>query len=86
MKLFNVTYEKICSPSEGLYMKEYKGYYMCSSLDRLYNYLENELHVTVKNIEILHYFQVDPPKKIEKKNKNKNTTKGIAYGLGKHEI
>ena len=53
MKLFKVTYEKLCHPSEGIFVKEYQGYYFCHSLDRLYNYIENEQHLTVKNIEIL---------------------------------
>lgn len=53
MKLFKVTYEKICDPSEGIFIKEYEGYYLCNSLDRLYNYIENEQHLTVKNIKIL---------------------------------
>jgi len=53
MKLFKVTYEKISPPSEGLIWKEHQDYYLCNSLDRLYNYIENEQHLTVKNIEIL---------------------------------
>lgn len=53
MKLFKVTYEKMCHPNKGIFFEEHKGYYFCQSLDRLYDYIENEQHLTVKNIEIL---------------------------------
>ena len=53
MKLFKVTYEKMCSPSEGFHRIKEEAYYFCNSLDRLYNYIENEQHLTLKNIEIL---------------------------------
>lgn len=53
MKLFKVTYEKMSSPSEGFHRIQEEAYYFCYSLDRLYNYVENEQHLTVKNIQIL---------------------------------
>tara|TARA_R100001510_G_C7618806_1_gene180215 strand:- start:226 stop:423 length:198 start_codon:yes stop_codon:yes gene_type:complete len=55
MNLYKVTYEKLCHPSEGIFIKEYEGYYMSNSLDRLYDYIENEQHLTVKKIEILQH-------------------------------
>lgn len=59
MRLFKVTYEKMCNPSKGFYKEEHKDYYFCRSLDRLYNYIENEQHLIVKNIEILNCTLVD---------------------------
>ena len=42
MKLFKVTYEKMCHPSRGIFFEKHKAYYFCHSLDRLYDYIENE--------------------------------------------
>ena len=53
MRLFKVTYEKLCHPSEGIFLKEYEAYYMSNSLDRLYDYIENEQHLTVVSIKLL---------------------------------
>lgn len=53
MKLFKVTYRKISHPSNGLHWEEHQSYYTCNSLDRLYNYIENEEHLTILAIEIL---------------------------------
>ena len=67
MKLFKVTYEKMCNPSKGFYKEEHKGYYFCYSLDRLYNYIENEQHLIVKSIEILDCTVVEQQFKSTKK-------------------
>lgn len=53
MKLFKVTYEKLSHPSEGIFIKECERYYTCSSLDRLYDYVENEEGLTIVSISIL---------------------------------
>lgn len=53
MKLFKVKYQKISHPSNGLYWEEHEAYYTCDSLDRLYDYVENEQHFTVLSISIL---------------------------------
>jgi len=59
MKLFKVTYEKICNPSEGFHKVQKEAYYFCNSLDRLYNYIENEQSFTVLTIEILRCTMVE---------------------------
>lgn len=53
MKLFEVTYRKICHPADGLRWEEHQEYYTCNSLDRLYDYIENEQHLTILSIKIL---------------------------------
>lgn len=58
MKLFKVTYQRMCHPSKGIYWEEHEAYYTCSSLDRLYDYIENEEHLTVLNIRILDFTEV----------------------------
>ena len=65
MKLFKVTYTRMCDPSEGFHKIENQAYYSCESLDRLYNYIENEQHYTVINIEILNCTVV--PQSVQKK-------------------
>jgi len=59
MKLFEVTYRKMSHPSKGLYWEEHQEYYTCDSLDRLYDYIENELHLTVLNIKILKFTPIE---------------------------
>lgn len=58
MKLFKVTYEQICNPIDGFYKEIKEGYYFSSSLDRLYNYMENELSLTVISINIIPHTKV----------------------------
>ena len=53
MKLFKVTYKKMCHPSQGLFFEDHEGYYLSESLDELYNYVENIQHLTLTTIEIL---------------------------------
>tara|TARA_A100001201_G_scaffold143736_1_gene147062 strand:+ start:2823 stop:3071 length:249 start_codon:yes stop_codon:yes gene_type:complete len=53
MKLFKVTYKKICHPSQGLFFEDHEAYYLSESLDELYNYVENIQHLTLTTIEIL---------------------------------
>lgn len=53
MKLFKVTYRKMCHPSKGLFFEDHQGYYLSKSLDELYNYVENVQHLTLTTIEIL---------------------------------
>ena len=53
MKLFKVTYMKIAHPSKGLFWEEHEEYFLSDSLDELYDYIENELHLEVINIKIL---------------------------------
>jgi hypothetical protein len=77
MKLFNVTYEKMSNPSKGLYWEEHQGYYICNSLDRLYDYIENELHLRIKNIQILDFTKVNRIKELPI---NKTTSKVLSYG------
>ena len=59
MKLFKVTYEKTCPPSQGFHKIQKQEYYYCNSLDRLYNYVENEQHFNLISIEILNCTVVD---------------------------
>ena len=65
MKLFKVTYQKICNPSKGIYFEEHQGYYLCDSLDKLYHYVENEQHLTLKGIEVLECTIVQNKNKID---------------------
>lgn len=58
MKLFKVTYEQVCSPINGFYKETKEGYYFSNSLDRLYNYMENELSLTVISINIIPHTKV----------------------------
>ena len=60
MKLFKVTYERMCHPSRGVFLEEHEAYYTCSSLDRLYDYIENEQHLNVVSIKILKFTEVKP--------------------------
>jgi len=53
MKLFKVKYQKVSHPSKGLYWEEHEAYYTCNSLDRLYDYIQNEQSLTVLSISIL---------------------------------
>ncbi len=55
MKLFKVTYKKICNPSRGIFWEDHEGHYLSDSLDRLYDYIENELHLTIVSIEFVSY-------------------------------
>ena len=78
MKLFKVTYQRMCHPSKGIGWEEHEAYYTCSSLDRLYDYIENEEHLTVITIRILDYTPIENThtEKLEDKTKN-NATKKI---------
>jgi hypothetical protein len=53
MKLFKVKYQRMSHPSKGLHWEEHEAYYTCKSLDKLYDYVENEQHFTVLSISIL---------------------------------
>ena len=53
MKLFKVTYKKMCHPSRGIFFEDHQGYYLSKSLDDLYYYIENIQHLTLTTIEIL---------------------------------
>ena len=53
MKLFKVTYRKMCHPSKGIFFEDHEGYYLSKSLDELYDYVENVQHLTLTTIEIL---------------------------------
>lgn len=67
MKLFKVTYKKLYSADGNVRWEEHQEYYLCNSLDRLYNYVEDEQYLTVLNIEILKHTLVQ-----SKKNLNAN--------------
>lgn len=70
MKLFKVTYKKMCHPSKGMYFEDHQAHYLSDSLDRLYDYIENEQHLTVISIEIVNY-QTVPRKTTNLKLKSK---------------
>ena len=81
MKLFKVTYQKICHPSQGLFFEDHQAYYLSNSLDELYNYVENIQRLTLKAIQILEceIVKTNPPSDINKAqfksfNENNETT------------
>ena len=68
MKLFKVTYKKMCHPSRGIFFEDHQAYYLSKSLDDLYHYVENIEHLTLTTIEILEckVVEIDPPLDIDK--------------------
>ena len=68
MKLFKVTYKRMCHPSRGIFLEDHQGYYLSKSLDELYHYVENVQHLTLTTIEILEceVVETDPPLDINK--------------------
>ena len=68
MKLFKVTYKRMCHPSKGIFFEDHEGYYLSKSLDELYDYVENVQHLTLTTIEILEceIVETDTPSDINK--------------------
>ncbi len=68
MKLFKVTYKRMCHPSKGIFFEDHQAYYLSKSLDDLYHYVENIEHLTLTTIEILEckVVEIDPPLDIDK--------------------
>ena len=74
MKLFKVTYKKMCHPSKGIFFEDHEGYYLSESLDELYDYVENIQHLTLTTIEILECEIITPKNNLKNENNFKSVT------------
>lgn len=86
MKLFKVTYKKMCHPSRGIFFEDHQAYYLSKSLDDLYHYIENIQQLTLTTIEILdcQVVEIDPPADLDKqqfKSLGENTQRTIIKAM-----